>query len=85
MSKRYYTREELGNKANLPPYSYLSDAHMKMGSGGISRATFFHSDVYFVRAALEKRTGLLFPLPDVAKAMKEQGWRDVIQRRTKEK
>jgi hypothetical protein len=35
-----------------------------------------HSDVYFVRAALEKRTGYLFPLNAVEAAMKAEGWRD---------
>jgi len=35
-----------------------------------------HSDVYFVRAALEKHTGFYFPLDRVEEAMKAEGWRD---------
>jgi hypothetical protein len=33
-----------------------------------------HSDVFFVRAALEKRTGIRFPLQQVETAMKAEGW-----------
>jgi hypothetical protein len=33
-----------------------------------------HSDVFYVRAALEKRTGIRFPLQQVEIAMKAEGW-----------
>tara|TARA_R110000868_G_scaffold54327_1_gene169997 strand:+ start:172 stop:423 length:252 start_codon:yes stop_codon:yes gene_type:complete len=33
-----------------------------------------HSDVFFVRAALEKRTGIRFSLQQVETAMKAEGW-----------
>jgi hypothetical protein len=33
-----------------------------------------HSDVFYVRAALEKRTGIRFPLQQVETAMKAEGW-----------
>lgn len=33
-----------------------------------------HSDVFYVRAALEKRTGTRFPLQQVETAMKAEGW-----------
>ena len=33
-----------------------------------------HSDVFYVRAALEKRTGTRFPLQQVEMAMKAEGW-----------
>lgn len=33
-----------------------------------------HSDVFFVRAALRERTGILFPLASVEAAMKKEGW-----------
>ena len=36
----------------------------------------FHSDVYYVRAAMEKKSGLLFPLSLVEKAMKQEGWKE---------
>lgn len=33
-----------------------------------------HSDVFYVRAALRERTGILFPLRNVEAAMKREGW-----------
>ena len=33
-----------------------------------------HSDVFYVRAALEERTGIRFPLQQVETAMKAEGW-----------
>lgn len=33
-----------------------------------------HSDVFFVRAAMRERTGILFSLADVEAAMKKEGW-----------
>ena len=33
-----------------------------------------HSDVFYVRAALEKHTGIRFPLQQVETAMKAEGW-----------
>lgn len=36
----------------------------------------FHSDVYYVRAAMEKRTGYVFPLPAVEDAMRAEGWKE---------
>jgi hypothetical protein len=46
----------------------------------------FHSDVYFVRSALEKHTGFVIPLPAVEKAMRAEGWNEgVIDRRRKPK
>ena len=33
-----------------------------------------HSDVFYVRAALEKRTGIRFALQQVETAMKAEGW-----------
>jgi len=35
-----------------------------------------HSDVYYVRAALEKHSNIVFPLNEVENAMKAEGWRD---------
>lgn len=33
----------------------------------------FHSDVYYVRASIEKRLGVVLPLWVVQKAMKQEG------------
>ena len=69
------TREQLTKegKINSPPYSYY-----KAVMDGIAKdkdsVKMFHSDVYYVRAALESRTGYVFPLPAVERAMKAEGW-----------
>ena len=36
----------------------------------------FHSDVYYVRASLEKHTGYVFPLDRVEDAMRAEGWKE---------
>ena len=36
----------------------------------------FHSDVYYVRAAMEKHTGYVFPLDRVEDAMRAEGWKE---------
>ena len=36
----------------------------------------FHSDVYYVRAAMEKHTGYVFPLDKVEEAMRAEGWKE---------
>ena len=35
-----------------------------------------HSDVYYVRAAVEARSGQKFSLAHVERIMKEEGWKD---------
>ena len=69
------TRDQLSKegKINNPPYSYykvVMDSIAKDKEG----IKMFHSDVYYVRAALEARTGYVFPLPSVERAMKAEGW-----------
>ena len=69
------TREQLikEGKLNSPPYFYYQSV---MDAIAKDRDAFriFHSDVYYVRAALEARTGYMFSLPSVEKAMKAEGW-----------
>lgn len=69
------TREQLSKegKLNSPPYSYYK---VVMDAIAKDKESFkmFHSDVYYVRAALEARTGWMFSLPSVEKAMKAEGW-----------
>jgi tRNA A37 threonylcarbamoyladenosine biosynthesis protein TsaE len=73
-----FTRKQLKEKGMLDafPYSVLSAAFSAMSSGRTDRVCLYHSDVYYVRAAMEKRCGFLFTLPEVEKAMKAEGWRD---------
>jgi hypothetical protein len=70
LQKHYLTREELGNRVHMFPYSVFNEVfdelfkkEDKVGSVG------FHSDVYYVRASIEKRTGVVLPLWVVQKAM----------------
>lgn len=69
------TREELirENRLHSSPYSYY-DKVMSAIFKDKDIPKLFHSDVYYVRAALEKRTGLVFSLPMVEKVMREEGW-----------
>jgi hypothetical protein len=73
-----FTRKQLKEKGMLDafPYSVLSAAFHAMSSGRTDRISLYHSDVYYVRAAMEKRCGFLFTLPEVEKAMRAEGWRD---------
>ena len=74
-----FTRKQLKEKGMLDvfPYSVLSAAFSAMSSGRTDRIkNLYHSDVYYCRAAIEKRSGFLFSLPEVEKAMRDEGWRD---------
>jgi hypothetical protein len=73
-----FTRKQLKEKGMLDafPYSVLSAAFQAMSSGRTDRISLYHSDVYYCRAAIEKRSGFLFSLPEVEKAMRAEGWRD---------
>jgi hypothetical protein len=77
MNKQFYTRQQLIEKGLIdnPPYCFLSEAFVDLFRGNAEKATLYHSDVIYVRAALEKHTGFVFPLPDVEAAMKAEGWK----------
>ena len=73
----FQTRQQLGNKIHQHPYSAYAEAmrevflkEEKCSSVG------FHSDVYYVRSALEKRTGFVIPLFLIEAAMKKEGWKN---------
>lgn len=72
------TREQLEAKGllNSKPYSVVSEVYIAMNKGVLDNIHIPHSDVYFVRSALEKRTGYYFPLDRVEAAMKAEGWKD---------
>jgi hypothetical protein len=72
------TREQLEAKGlvDTKPYSVVSEIYIAMNKGVLDNVHIPHSDVYFVRAALEKHTGYYFPLDKVEAAMKAEGWRD---------
>lgn len=69
------TRQQLGEKATLPPYSVFSFVMNEVANKKEDvKNVGFHSDVYYVRAALEAKSGYLFPLFVVEQVMREQGW-----------
>ena len=61
---------------SVAPYSVVSEIYKAIHNEALDNIHIPHSDVYFVRAALEKHTGFLFPLNRVEEAMKAEGWRD---------
>ena len=65
---------EVEGKLNIPPHSVYSTAMTAIAKDKIDSVSLYHSDVYYVRAALEKHTGFVIPLPRVEKAMKAEGW-----------
>lgn len=71
----FKTREQLQDRVNAPPYSYFNEMMVEVfKKGEAAKNIVFHSDVSYVRAALEKHTGYVFPLPLVDKAMRAEGW-----------
>lgn len=72
------TRQQLEaeGKLNVSPYSVVADIMKSIHRGKVETTHIPHSDVYFVRAALEKHTGFVFPLDVVEAAMKAEGWKD---------
>jgi hypothetical protein len=74
----YYTRQQLIDKGllNTKPYSVTKEAFEALHNDILDSVHIPHSDVYFVRSALEKRSGYYLPLNEVEAAMKKEGWRD---------
>lgn len=79
------TRKEVEKegKLNVFPYSVVSEVYDAMHNNTLDSVHMPHSDVYFVRVALEKYTGYWFPLNVVESAMKLEGWRDKKQKKKK--
>lgn len=72
------TKEQVEAKGllNSPPYSYASKIYIGLHRGSLDNVYVPHSDVYYVRASVEKHTGFYFPLDNVEEAMRANGWRD---------
>ena len=72
------SREEVEAKGmlNSPPYSVATEVFKALHRDNLDNTHIPHSDVYYVRAALEKHSGYYFPLDVVEQAMREEGWRD---------
>jgi hypothetical protein len=78
MATPLYTRQQLEDRglSNSYPYSMFSLASLALHRGYADKMHLFHSDVYYVRAALEKNTGYVFPLDKVEEAMRAEGWKE---------
>ena len=74
----YYTKQQLIDSGQLDakPYSITNSAYIALHNECLGSVHIPHSDVYQVRAALEKHSGMFLPLDVVEKAMKAEGWRD---------
>jgi hypothetical protein len=74
----YYTRQQLIDNGQLDakPYSITNSADIALHNDCLDSVHIPHSDVYYVRVALEKHSGMFFPLDVVEKAMKAEGWKD---------
>jgi hypothetical protein len=72
------TREQVEKegKAFSFPYSVVADAYQLLHEGKETKIHLPHSDVYFVRAALESKSGYFFPLDVVEEAMRLEGWKE---------
>jgi hypothetical protein len=74
----FHTRQQLEDAGlnNTYPYSMFTQASLALHRGYVDKLHLFHSDVYYVRAAMEKRTGYVFPLDKVEEAMRAEGWKE---------
>lgn len=72
------TKSEVADRGllNVAPYSYAADVVKALHRRALDNTHIPHSDVYYVRTALEKHTGYWFPLDVVEEAMRKEGWRD---------
>jgi hypothetical protein len=72
------TRKQVEDEGliSTAPYSVINKIYIAIHNDRLEGVHIPHSDVYFVRAALEKRTGYYFGLDAVEKAMKAEGWKD---------
>jgi hypothetical protein len=78
INKLFRTRKELETtgEINIPPYSIITEAYKLLHEGKETKIHIPHSDVYFVRIALEKHSGFFFPLNVVEEAMRLEGWKE---------
>jgi c-di-GMP-binding flagellar brake protein YcgR len=76
--KIFRSREQVEKtgEAFVFPYSVVSEAYKLLHEGKETKIHLPHSDVYFVRAALESKSGYFFPLNVVEEAMRLEGWKE---------
>ncbi len=54
--------------------SVLEDFYLAIRENRLDSLHIPHSDVFFVRVALRKRTGITFALQQIESAMRAEGW-----------
>ena len=52
----------------------LEEFYKHVLDGNIEDLHIPHSDVFYVRSAIESRTGIRYPLQQIETAMKAEGW-----------
>ena len=73
----FQTRQQLGSKIHQHPHSAYAEAMKEVFLKEHKYSSLgFHSDVYYVRAALEKKTDFVIPLFLIEAAMKKEGWKN---------
>ena len=62
-------------KVYLNDNSVLEDFYKAVQENRLDRVHIPHSDVFYVRVAIEDRSGIRYPLELIETAMKQQGWK----------
>ena len=62
-------------KIYLNDNSVLKEFYEAVKENRLDKIHIPHSDVFFVRAAIEKRSGIKYPLKQIETAMKQEGWK----------
>lgn len=63
-------------KVQLRDKFVLEDFYMAVRNNRLDSIHVPHSDVFFVKAAMESRLGLEFTLKDIEAAMRAEGWNE---------
>ena len=61
-------------KVYLNDNSVLEDFYRAIQNNSLDGLHIPHSDVFYVRAAVENGTGIRYPLQQIETAMKAEGW-----------
>jgi len=61
-------------KIYLKDNSVLSDFYNAIKKDKLYSIHIYHSDVFYVRAAIESRSGIKYTLQHIESAMKAEGW-----------
>ena len=74
--KLYTLRKSRKKKVHLRDDYVLEDFYTAVRNNRLDSIHVPHSDVFFVKAALENRIGKKFKLKDVEAAMRLEGWNE---------